>query len=49
MSSQEKADLVNDDANDRMCTFFTGRTKKQRTSRERAIKFPLKVRSLDYC
>jgi len=32
-----------DDANDRMLTFFTGRTEKERISKERAIKFPLKL------
>jgi hypothetical protein len=47
MSLQEEDTLQAQNAYDKMLTFFTGRAKHQRISRERAIKFPLKVR-LDY-
>ena len=35
----------NDDPYDKMVTFLTGRTKSERTSKERAIIFPVKVSS----
>ena len=35
----------NDDPYDQMVTFLTGRTKSERTSKERAIIFPVKVSS----
>jgi|AntRauTorckE5430_2_1112549.scaffolds.fasta_scaffold68932_1 hypothetical protein len=49
MSLQEEDTLQAQNAYDKMLTFFTGRAKHQRISRERAIKFPLKVRLLEDC
>lgn len=42
-STNEAVD--NDDPYDKMVTFLTGRTKSERTSKERAIIFPVKVSS----